>query len=276
MPCWARCSRARSAAGASPRATASIGLEQEAGVRHAEHRQRVLEGDLAAAVGDELLERPQCVAEAAGGRAGDRGESLRGNLDRLRVGHPAQHRGDLLDRGPLEVEAVAAVHDRGRDLARLGRGEHEHGVRRGLLEGLQERVPGRRREHVGLVEDVDLAAPADGRVGHALAQLADVLDGVVRGGVHLEHVQRARTGDRHARLATPAGLGRGALDAVQAGGEDLRHRGLAGSAGADEQVGVVDLVPLDRVAERPGDRLLTHDLRERARPMPAIKRLSGL
>ena len=134
----------------------------------------------------------------------------------------------------------------------LGGGEHEHGVRRRLLEGLQERVPGGRREHVGLVEDVDLAPPADGRVGDALTQLADVLDRVVRGGVHLEHVQRARPGDRHARLATPAGLGGGPFGAVQAGGEDLRHRGLAGAAGADEQVGVVNLVPLDRVAERPG------------------------
>ena len=81
----------------------------------------------------------------------------------------------------------------------LGRGEHEHGVRRRLLERLQERVPGRRREHVRLVEDVDLAAPADGRVGDALAQLADVVDRVVRRGVHLDHVERggARRSSRH-------------------------------------------------------------------------------
>ena len=54
---------------------------------------------------------------------------------------------------------------------------------------------------MGLVEDVDLAAPADGRIGDALAQLADVVDRVVRRRVHLDHVERARAGDRDARLA---------------------------------------------------------------------------
>ena len=168
------------------------------------------------------------------------------DLDRLRLGGAPQHARDLLDARAVEVEAVAAVDDRRRHLARLGRGEHEDGVRRRLLERLQERVPGRRREHVGLVEDVDLAAPADRRVGDALAQLADVVDRVVRGGVHLDHVQRARPRDRHARVALAARLDRRPALAVQAGGEDLGHRGLAGAARADEQVGVVDLAPLRR------------------------------
>jgi hypothetical protein len=89
----------------------------------------------------------------------------------------------------VEVEAVAAVDDRRRDLLSLGRREHEHGVGRRLLERLQERVPCSRREHVSLIEDVHLAAPAHGRVGDALAQLADVVDGVVRGRIHLDHVE---------------------------------------------------------------------------------------
>ncbi len=38
----------------------------------------------------------------------------------------------------------------------------------------------------------------------------------------------------------------------------------------------MNLVPLDRVAERPDDRLLADDLREGTRAVPAIKRLSGL
>ena len=172
----------------------------------------------------------------------------------------------------MEVEAVAAIHDRGRDLVRLGGGEHEHGVRRRLLEGLQKRVPSRRREHVSLVQDVHLAAPADRRVGDALAQLADVVYGVARGGVHLDHVQRARRGDRHARLTLAAGLNRGPALAVQARGEDLRHRGLARASRADEQIGVVDLPALDRVAQRTHDRLLADHVLEGARAVPAVQR----
>ena len=83
------------------------------------------------------------------------------DLDRLGVGHPADDLGELLERRALEVEALAAVDDRRHHLVRLGRGEHEDGVRGRLLERLQERVPGLAGEHVRLVEDVDL--PAAGR-----------------------------------------------------------------------------------------------------------------
>ncbi len=80
------------------------------------------------------------------------------DLDLLGVGDPADHLGDLLERGALEVEALAAIDDRRHHLLRLGGGEDEDGVRRRLLERLQEGVPGLLGEHVGLVEDVDLPA----------------------------------------------------------------------------------------------------------------------
>src|SRR5262249_49408907 len=104
------------------------------------------------------------------------------------------------------------------------------------------------------------------------AELADVVDRAVRGGVHLDHVERGARRDRAARLALPTGRQRRALHAVEGPGEDLRHRGLAGPPRADEQVGVVDSVLLDRVRERPDDVLLTHHLREALRPVAAIKR----
>ena len=94
-----------------------------------------------------------------------RATASRADRDVLLAGDPRDHGGELLDRRPAEVEAVAAVDDRRQDLLRLGRGEHEDRVRRRLLEGLEERVPGLRREHVGLVEDVDLVAARDRRVG---------------------------------------------------------------------------------------------------------------
>ena len=103
---------------------------------------------------------------------------------------------------------MAAVHHRRRHLVRLRRRQHEHRVRRRLLQRLQERVPRRRRQHVRLVQDVHLAPPAHRRVCHALAQLADVVHRVVRRSVHLDHVQRARPRDRHARVALPARLDR--------------------------------------------------------------------
>ena len=46
------------------------------------------------------------------------------------------------------------------DALRVGGGEDEHDVGRRLLERLEERVEGRAREHVHLVDDVDLEAAA--------------------------------------------------------------------------------------------------------------------
>ena len=128
------------------------------------------------------------------------------------------------------------------------------------------------RQHVRLVEDVDLVAPRHRRVGHALAQVADVVDRVVRRGVHLDDVEARRAVDRAARLARPVRRRRGALDAVQAGGEDLRHRRLARPPRADEQVRVVHLVLLDRVRQRAHDVLLSDHVGERARSVSAVQR----
>ena len=191
-------SRSTPAAPPSGRASTSESAvcEHELGVGDAEDLEHVVELDLLAAVGDELLERAERVAERAGRRAREHADRGVGRLDALLGGDAAQHAGDLLERRPLEVEAVAAVDDRRRHLVRLGRRQHEDDVRRRLLERLQERVPRRGREHVRLVEDVDAAAAAHRRERDVLAQLADVVDRVVRRGVHLDDVERGAVHDR--------------------------------------------------------------------------------
>ena len=170
--------------------------EHELRVGDPEDLEHIVELDLLAAVGDELLERPERVAEAPLGRAGDHRGCCIGQLDALLIRNARDYAGDLLERGALEVEAVAAVDDRRRDLVRLGRGKHEDDVRRRLLERLEEGIPCRGREHVRLVEDVHPPPAADRRERDVLAQLADVVDGVVRGGVHLDHVERGAGRDR--------------------------------------------------------------------------------
>ena len=71
---------------------------------------------------------------------------------------------------------------------------------------------------------------------------------------------------------TPHGSTVGPVHAVQAGGEDLRHRGLAGAARADEQVGVVDPVARDGVGQRAHDVLLADHLGEGPRAVAAVER----
>src|SRR6202012_2348203 len=67
----------------------------------------------------------------------------------------------------------------------------------------------------------------------------------------------------------------GAVHAVQAGGEDLGRARLAGAPGADEQVGVVDLLAPNRVGERAHHLLLADHVGERARTVATVERRPG-
>ncbi len=77
---------------------------------------------------------------------------------------------------PLEVETLTARQDRHRDLADLGRREDEFGMLRRFLERLQQGVEGRGREHVDLVDDIDLVARRDRGIADALKNLPDIAD----------------------------------------------------------------------------------------------------
>ncbi len=246
------------------------GAEDQLRVGDAEDREDIGRLDLVAAVGDELVEGPERIAEAAVRRPRDRADGAVVDGDALRLSGTAQDDRDLVRRGAREVEALTTVDDGRHHLVGFRRREHEDRVRRRLLEGLQEGVPCFAGEHVGLVEDVDLPGPLGRRVADPLTKLADVVDRAVRGGVHLDHVHRAAVGDRDARLADATRSQGRAVDAVERAGEDLRHRGLARPARADEQVGVMDAIALDRVAEGANDMLLAHDLGERLRAMTPV------
>jgi hypothetical protein len=99
-------------------------------------------------------------------------------------------RRDLALGDALELEVLAAGEDGHGNLAVLGGREDEDHLGRRLLEGLQQRVEGRVREHVDFVDDEDAVAVAAGGVADRLTQLAHVVDAVVGGAVDLEDVER--------------------------------------------------------------------------------------
>jgi hypothetical protein len=125
---------------------------------------------------------------------------------------------------------------------------------------------------VRLVEDVDAAPAAHGRQADVLAQLADVVDGVVRGGVHLDDVEGGAAHDGPAAKLVRVEVRPRPARRVERAGQELRHARLARAPGAHEEVGVVHLVEPDRVAERPDDVLLAHHVAERARPVATVQR----
>ncbi len=137
---------------------------------------------------DGLIEQRQRIAHRAFGGARDQRQRLRLDLDLLLAGDVAEVLHQRRGVDPAQVEALAARQHRHRHLADFGRREDELRVRRRLFQRLQQRVERRGRQHVHFVEDVDLVARVDRRVAHRVVDLAHVVDAVVRGGVHLDHV----------------------------------------------------------------------------------------
>ena len=174
----------------------------------------------------------------------------------------------------MELQALAARQDRLGNLLRVGGAQHEHHVGRRLLERLEQGVERLRREHVDLVDDIDLVAPARGGERDAVDDLlANVVDAGARRGVELVDVGVRAGGDGLALLAGAVGVRRGPVLAEQRLGEQARRGGLARAARSAEQVGV-RRAPLGQgVLERRHDVLLTHHVVERLRTVFAIQRL---
>ena len=154
--------------------------------------------------GDLVEERERVAGRAAAAADRDRqGVVVEGEAGR--VVHVVQEAVEDVGPEQPELEVLGAAADRRRHLLRVRRREHEDDVARRLLERLQQRVRGRVREHVDLVDDVDLppARRPERGVGD---QVADGVDAVVRRRVELVDVERRAAGDLHAGRADAARL----------------------------------------------------------------------
>ena len=105
-------------------------------------------------------------------------------------------------------------------------------VRRRLFQGLEKRVPGRRRELVRLVDDVDPIATFAGSVRDLVAQVANVVDAAVGGRVDLDQVQRATVQRRQTQRAGVARIAVVGVLAVDGAVQDARDARLARAARA--------------------------------------------
>jgi len=104
-----------------------------------------------------------------------------------------------------------------------------------LFECLEERVESGRGEHVDLVDDEDLVLADLGRDAYLVDEVADVIDGVVGGGIQLVDVQRTLFVESLAGLTFVAGLAVGLrVEAVNGFGENAGTGGLADTTGSTE------------------------------------------
>ncbi len=160
---------------------------------------------------EDLIEDRERVAHPPVSFARDELQCIVRGLDGLLREHLPQSTHDVGNGQAAEVEALTTGEDRCRhllDLLRLGRGKDEDDSGRRFLEDLEERVPRLAGEHVGLVDDVDLASALIRRSVHrALPEVPGVVDAPVRGRIDLDHVEgRRAVPDCQAGVTLPARL----------------------------------------------------------------------
>ncbi len=155
-----------------------------------------------------------------------------------------------------------------RNILRLRRRHHEDDVLRRFLQDLQQRVEGGIGDLMGLVEQVYLVAIACRGVARRLAQLANLVDPAVGGGVDLDHVQGVAGANLRAGVANPARLRGGPLRtanlvaAIERHGQDPGDGGLAYAAMPTEDVAMGHPLLLQSVAQGSGHMILSGDIRE--------------
>ena len=150
------------------------------------------------------------------------------------------------------------------NLLRVGRRHDEHHMARRLLERLQQRVERRHREHVDLVDDVDLVAPARRRELHAVDNLlANVVDAGAACRIELVDVGVLSRGDKPAVLARSVGVGSRAALAQKRLRKQAGSGRLTRAARAAEQVCVTYFVLLNGIFDGALDMLLAHHVLKR-------------
>ncbi len=221
----------------------------------------------------QLIEHGQRISHRTSAGPHDEGQHARLDIDTLGVAQELEIVVQPGRRHEAEGVVVGAGADGPDDLFGLGGREDELHVLGRLLDDLEQSVEALRRDHVGLVDDVDLVAALGRREGRPLPQLTGIVDAAVAGRVDLDDVDRAGppARQRHARVALAArGAGRPLL-AIETAGKDAGARRLAAPTGAGEEVGVIDAAGVQRTHQGHRHVLLPDHVGERVGPVAAIQ-----
>ena len=240
------------------------GQLHRAGVRtQAQRFLRRLERDGRSAHHPDLVKQIDPVAQRTRRLPRDQAQRIIGNLNRFRIRNLLQPRDHVVHADAAEIEPLtAAQHGRREFLGIRGR-QDEHHMRRRLFQDLEQRLAGRLRESVDLVNQIHLESRRVRLIDGLGSQLSNVVNAAVGRRIDLDQIQVlsfAETQDARRRAAP-----------VDRPSQDARSRGLARASRTAEQVGVRDLVLRDRVLERPHDRLLADHLVKVVRTPLAIQ-----
>ena len=206
------------------------------------------------------IQEGKSIPHAALGQAGNQLGCILVDLDSLLLADKQHLLGDDRRADAPEVEPLATGENGRRNLVNLCRSQNKNHVLRRLLHDFEQGIECAHAEHMGFVDDIDpVAGNGRGEVC-LLAQLTNTVYAVVACCVDFGDIQNRAVVDSAADIADTAGISVVLVRAVDRFGNNLGAGGLAGAAGAGEQIGMADVAAGNFLLEGGGDMLLTHDL----------------
>ena len=131
-----------------------------------------------------------------------------------------------------------------------------------LFEGFQHRVEGLLGKHMHFVDDIYLETGTSGHVLGVVQHLAHIVDASIGSCIKLDQIDKTPAVDLRAGTAYTAGRGSYAGQTVQRFGKDTRNGGFSDTARTGEQVGMMQSILRERIAQGANDVLLSRELGE--------------
>ena len=161
---------------------------------------------------------------------------------------------------PLEVIHLAAAQNGRKNLMLLGGTEDEDNVGRRFLQGLEESIEGRWREHMHLVDDEDRVFARLRRDEDLLAKLADIVNRVIAGSIKLVNVHAELLVEGLTALTFAARLPTLLrIEAVDGLCKDTGASGFTHASRTAEKIGMSQLPRADGILQRGSQRALTNN-----------------
>ncbi len=141
-----------------------------------------------------------------------------------------------LRRNPSEIVTLASRYDRCRDPMRFGRRQDKDRVRRRFLKRFQKCIECTAGKHMNLVDDIDFKFRTRRKKHDLITYTTNIIDTVVRRGVHFDDIHKRAIQDTPANLALVAGIAVPRRKTIHSPRKNLCNGSLAGAPGTRKQI----------------------------------------
>src|SRR5690606_28222608 len=177
----------------------------------------------------------------------------------LFIGNMRQMSGHILHLDPIEIKDLTTRYYCRQNLVLFGCRKDENSIRRWLLQRFQKSIEGLLREHMHLIDNINLVPTRLWRNSHLLNQSTDILDGIVGGRIKFVNTERGPVLKGNTAIACSTRLNlAGNLLTIDCLCQNTCTSRLTYPPRSTKQKSLCQLIVLNRIFEGVGNMLLPY------------------